>query len=144
MERDAIRTLLGSLKSTLFTINSQTSSSTATGGGTIYITDYSGGTVRKETSSLHVATKDQAATTLSDTSGVYIESASGVTNVSGPIVTANNTITIKGKGWGHGVGLSQWGAIGMAKEGYRCEEILRHYYGGEEPGNLIITEVGTY
>ena len=59
-------------------------------------------------------------------------------------MTANNTITIKGKGWGHGVGLSQWGAIGMAKEGYRCEEILRHYYGGEEPGNLIITEVGTY
>ena len=53
-------------------------------------------------------------------------------------------ITIKGKGWGHGVGLSQWGAIGLAKEGYRCEEILRHYYGGEEPGNLIITEVGTY
>lgn len=33
-----------------------------------------------------------------------------------------------GHGWGHGVGLSQWGASGMAKQGNTFDAILRHYY----------------
>ena len=33
-------------------------------------------------------------------------------------------------GWGDGVGLSQYGAVGMAKDGYSCEQILKHYYTG--------------
>ncbi len=39
---------------------------------------------------------------------------------------------IEGKGYGHGVGMSQWGAKGMAESGYSCEEILKHYYTGVE------------
>jgi stage II sporulation protein D len=35
-----------------------------------------------------------------------------------------------GKGYGHGVGMSQWGAQGMALGGKSAEEILRHYYLG--------------
>lgn len=35
-----------------------------------------------------------------------------------------------GRGSGHGVGMSQWGAKGMAEEGYSYREILRHYYPG--------------
>jgi stage II sporulation protein D len=35
-----------------------------------------------------------------------------------------------GLGWGHGVGLCQEGAYGMAKEGYGAFDILRHYYYG--------------
>jgi stage II sporulation protein D len=31
-------------------------------------------------------------------------------------------------GWGHGVGMSQWGACGYAKHGYTYDQILRHYY----------------
>lgn len=37
-----------------------------------------------------------------------------------------------GGGWGHGVGLSQTGAVGMAEKGYTFEEILKHYYRGIE------------
>ena len=37
---------------------------------------------------------------------------------------------IKTKGYGHGVGMSQYGAQGMAKEGYCYPEILSHYYVG--------------
>jgi len=37
-----------------------------------------------------------------------------------------------GKGSGHGVGMSQWGAKGMAGGGYTYREILRHYYPGTE------------
>jgi len=35
-------------------------------------------------------------------------------------------------GYGHGVGLSQWGANGMALEGYLVEDIVKHYYSGVE------------
>ncbi len=37
-----------------------------------------------------------------------------------------------GKGWGHGVGLCQVGAFGMAQAGATYEEILKHYYSGIE------------
>ncbi|MBI3945767.1 MAG: SpoIID/LytB domain-containing protein [Armatimonadetes bacterium] len=39
-----------------------------------------------------------------------------------------------GFGWGHGVGLCQAGAVGMAKRGAAAEEILRHYFPGVEVG----------
>ncbi len=41
---------------------------------------------------------------------------------------AGDTITLKGGGWGHGVGLCQLGAVAMAKEGWSMENILAHYY----------------
>lgn len=49
-----------------------------------------------------------------------------------------NIITINTKGFGHGVGLSQYGANGMAKEGYKYTEILKHYYEGTEIKKLSI------
>lgn len=39
-------------------------------------------------------------------------------------------VIFNGKGWGHGVGLCQEGACGMALKGYNAFEILRHYYHG--------------
>jgi stage II sporulation protein D len=41
---------------------------------------------------------------------------------------------LSGRGWGHGVGLCQHGAEGMARRGKTSEEILQHYY----PGSKII------
>lgn len=41
-----------------------------------------------------------------------------------------------GRGWGHGVGLCQWGAIQMAKEGKTYREILQHYYPGTQIDRL--------
>ena len=38
--------------------------------------------------------------------------------------------TISGHGWGHGIGMSQWGAYGYAKHGWTYKAILRHYYTG--------------
>ncbi|MGY4688427.1 stage II sporulation protein D [Salibacterium sp. K-3] len=40
------------------------------------------------------------------------------------------------KGWGHGVGMSQYGADGMAAEGKTYDEILKHYYRGVEISSL--------
>ena len=42
-------------------------------------------------------------------------------------------IVIDGEGWGHGVGMSQWGARAMAESGSDHRAILAHYYGGLEP-----------
>lgn len=41
-----------------------------------------------------------------------------------------------GKGFGHGVGMSQWGAQGMALQGASYEQILKHYYTGIELTNV--------
>ncbi len=38
--------------------------------------------------------------------------------------------TFNGKGWGHGIGMSQWGAKTMADQGFTYEQILKHYYTG--------------
>lgn len=43
-----------------------------------------------------------------------------------------NIIEIETHGYGHGVGMSQWGANGMGKHGSSFEEILKHYYTGVE------------
>ena len=43
---------------------------------------------------------------------------------------------LSGRGWGHGVGLCQCGAEGMARLGKTAEEILQHYYPGSEIESL--------
>lgn len=40
----------------------------------------------------------------------------------------DNIVNITTKGYGHGVGMSQYGANGMAKEGFDCYTILKYYY----------------
>lgn len=42
----------------------------------------------------------------------------------------NDNIVFTTRGYGHGVGMSQWGANGMAQAGKTYEEILKHYYSG--------------
>jgi stage II sporulation protein D len=41
---------------------------------------------------------------------------------------AGGDVLLTGRGYGHGVGLCQEGAIQMAERGWGCEKILRHYY----------------
>ena len=41
-------------------------------------------------------------------------------------------IILKGRGWGHGVGLCQIGAAVMAAKGYTYDQILKHYYPNSE------------
>lgn len=46
------------------------------------------------------------------------------------IIQVGKNVIIDTKGYGHGVGMSQYGALGMAREGYDYKEILAHYYVG--------------
>ncbi len=40
----------------------------------------------------------------------------------------NEYITFYGRGWGHAVGLCQWGANNMSKKDYKFDKIIKHYY----------------
>lgn len=42
------------------------------------------------------------------------------------------SLIIDGHGWGHGVGMCQWGVFGMASQGKKVDEILKYYYPGAE------------
>lgn len=41
-------------------------------------------------------------------------------------------VVARGRGYGHGIGMCQHGALGMARQGYTYDEILEHYYHGIE------------
>ena len=83
------------------------------------------------------------------TSGsVSVITASGTSTVTAPatVITSSGTQTvgentatsgssgegwtISGSGYGHNIGMSQWGAYAMGKQGYTYEEILKFYYTG--------------
>lgn len=49
---------------------------------------------------------------------------------------SEDTYTFRGKGFGHGVGMSQWGAKAMAENGYNYIDILLHYYKNTQIRNL--------
>jgi len=76
---------------------------------------------------------------------IYVQSAGSVTPLTYTnnsqdeyfIMNISNNIKIKtkdqsyifhGKGFGHGLGMSQWGAKGLAEAGYSYQEILKYYY----------------
>ncbi len=48
------------------------------------------------------------------------------------VVKDRDRFVFSGRGYGHGVGMSQWGAYGMARDGYDYRQILRFYYPGTE------------
>ena len=47
-----------------------------------------------------------------------------------PKLVTTTSFLLSGRGWGHGVGMSQYGALGFANEGRSYAEILAHYYTG--------------
>jgi SpoIID/LytB domain protein len=49
---------------------------------------------------------------------------------------AADTFTFEGGGFGHSVGMSQFGAYGMARAGFSWQEIMSHYFTGATPGDV--------
>lgn len=77
--------------------------------------------------------------------GYKIQEADGSTtyieDLNLPVKTSTETVTVKtrpssyrfkGDGWGHMLGMSQWGAYGMADAGFTYDQIIKHYYTGVE------------
>src|SRR5689334_7931058 len=51
------------------------------------------------------------------------------------------TFIVTGHGWGHGVGMSQYGAYGYAQKGVGYEKIVLHYFPGTELGEAPVSKV---
>jgi stage II sporulation protein D len=52
------------------------------------------------------------------------------------VVIDGDIARFSGRGYGHGVGMCQWGAKGMAEQGYTARQILEYYYPGTVLGSL--------
>jgi len=63
-------------------------------------------------------------------SGVEFRNLLGLRSTDFDISINNGKVTFVTKGFGHGVGMSQYGANGMANAGYNYKDILLHYYQG--------------
>jgi stage II sporulation protein D len=110
----------GYLYSNWFTMNTAKTDigiSAQTSSGTVAITDLTGQTVQTASGQMK----------LSD-SNVSIQTSSGVISTEGNGEVSS--ITLNGKGWGHRIGMSQYGAKGFAENGWTAERILTHYFTG--------------
>ena len=58
-----------------------------------------------------------------------------------PVPAGAATFMVTGHGWGHGVGLSQYGAYGYAQKGVGYEKIVLHYFAGTELGAAPVSRV---
>jgi stage II sporulation protein D len=69
-------------------------------------------------------------------SGAPMASESTTTTTAAPPLDPLPALFVSGRGFGHGVGMSQWGAQAMALRGSDYRQILRHYYRGAELRSL--------
>src|SRR6185436_9980306 len=58
-----------------------------------------------------------------------------------PTIRTQPTFFVTGHGWGHGLGMSQYGAYGYAQHGWKYDAIIKHYYTGTTIGQAPVTKV---
>jgi len=58
-----------------------------------------------------------------------------------PAAVTATTFLVSGRGWGHGVGMSQYGALGYAQDGWTYDQILGHFYPGAVLGPAPLARV---
>ncbi|MDL2288781.1 SpoIID/LytB domain-containing protein [Oscillospiraceae bacterium OttesenSCG-928-F05] len=129
--QERARTILNSDTLKKYTHSHRYTINAATGGG-VYVNDGSG---RKGslTSSYTITSGGQISVITKADGELYAQTKDGVQQIQSngaPSTPKNGTFLIVGKGWGHNVGMSQYGAKGMAERGYTYDQILEYYYTG--------------
>lgn len=99
---------------------------TVSGGGQYYVND--AGDALNSVSGVYAIGADGTTAQVGLTEMPYIVTSAGVAQ----LAPAGDTFTLNGAGWGHNVGMSQWGAYAMAKQGKTYDEILKFYFTGIE------------
>ena len=69
---------------------------------------------------------------LHSSAGYAFKSAMGLSNIRYEIFKKNDTYMFEGRGYGHSIGMSQWGAYFQGKKTVGYHDILKHYYKGIE------------
>jgi stage II sporulation protein D len=72
---------------------------------------------------------------------VVLATGSGAGAVSPPALRGVPQFVVSGHGWGHGIGMSQYGAYGYAQHGFTYRQIVAHYYPGTELGRAPVERV---
>jgi stage II sporulation protein D len=67
--------------------------------------------------------------------------AGGTSVLTTPPTVGAGALLFTGHGWGHGVGMSQWGANGYAQQGWTYDAILGHYYPGTTLGPAPVSKL---
>ena len=148
-QRDDIRSLLGNLKSTFFSLENWDNILTVSSDTTFYVLDKGQTTPQpvKDIGAYYVQTDSGGIlsrlvdwglnfTIKGARQSVKVGSGSAV---SGNSASSTGNVTFYGKGYGHGVGMSQWGAIGMAADGFTYDEILSYYYNMKNNRDFALT-----
>jgi stage II sporulation protein D len=78
---------------------------------------------------------------LVSTTLVACAAAQAAAYATSPAVPGEAVLVVSGRGWGHGVGMSQYGAYGMASEGANYNKILAYYYTGTQLGRTSTDNV---
>lgn len=71
--------------------------------------------------------------------GTEVRALFGLRSANFKIFERNGKIVFETKGYGHGVGMSQWGAYVLATKGVKYTEILKYYYTGVEVEKALLT-----
>lgn len=145
LERENIRTFFssagGSLESRNFVI--QGASGSVVGGGV----NTDGKIYAQSKDTLNFIEGNVLASSLDETQNIDLNSASvldkdnnkSILGSNTPVhqnavsqigLSGSDTVVFNGKGWGHGVGMSQFGAKSLAEKGFTYDQILKHYYKG--------------
>ena len=64
--------------------------------------------------------------------GVAAASTGSIQVGSGKVTITGSQFVFNGGGWGHQVGMSQYGAYAMARKGFTYDQIIRFYFPGTE------------
>lgn len=100
--------------------------------GGVYYTD--GGNTLSSMKNVYAIGGDGSTKKL--TGNPYVITGSGTQFLPAPtggtVLEGETVYTIHSSGWGHSVGMSQWGAYAMAQQGYTFDEILKFYFPGVE------------
>jgi len=108
---------LFTLRSSMYTVEARSTP--------VVVASAQGNTTLASLQNMYVATA-QGESQLPVASEFTVHSSFGTTSVN----AVPTSFVFSGNGWGHGLGLSQWGAKGMAESGHSYTEILLHYYSG--------------
>jgi stage II sporulation protein D len=133
IEREKIRELFkNSADGSLYSRNFKLSSSSVVSNNVYVLAENNGETVDLSvisaiSSSGEIGPVESVNTVIIGSEGEYVLSSD-----ESNMTESQDSVTITGSGYGHGVGMSQYGAKGMAELGYSYTEILKYYYTGIE------------
>lgn len=139
LQRESVRTVFG-FRSQKYTVNggkqsqgtSQSQVNIQDNRGARYPKAKIGGDAKKFLTASQAFASEETFWAAMGVTQVQGQTQAAVSSSANTGVNESGVFVFEGRGYGHGLGMSQWGAQGMAQAGFSYEEILTHYYPGTQ------------